>query len=216
MVAQTFMSNKEKVNPFQDRDLTVRLAWPTLSWSSLNSFANYDREEWYTRYVLGVRGEVNPAMLAGIEIGERWATDETYMPEVERPEIFEQELFAKLSGIQLTGHIDGLHLTKKKKLQELKTSQSSKRWTPKTVRTWGQIDFYCLLLWLNYKIKPEELEIELIYVPVVASDDGVVQRNNQPPVVIPTERTMRDMLLFAEYIKKTYKEMEEYVKHKTK
>lgn len=208
----------KKFNPLKDRvDLTTQLRFPTLSWSSLSAFRDYDKEEWYQRYVLGVKGEINPAMQAGIEIGERWAMDPTFLPNVERPEVFEYDFEGKkvkFNGINLVGHVDGLSLIKKKKLQELKTAQSDKKWTKETVRKWGQIDFYCLLLWLTKKIKPEDLEIELIYVPVVMNGDFKVEQCGEA-VVIPTVRTTHDVLLFGVEIQKIYKEMLGFVAQKS-
>jgi hypothetical protein len=204
----------KKCNPLKDRiDLHIQLGWPTLSWSSMNAFESYDKDEWYEKFVLGKRGIINPAMQAGIDIGERWATDETFLPTVERPEIFEQQLDAVFSSIKLTGHIDGLTLHKKKKLFELKTAQSNLKWTPKSVRKWGQIDFYLLLIWLNYKLKPEDFEIELIYVPVSMNGDFKVVQSGKP-VIIPTKRTMIDILNFGTRLKKIYKEMHDFVIHK--
>lgn len=199
------------MNPFENRDLHSLLLFPTLSWSSINSF-RYDKESWYKRYVLGIRDKhKNAAILAGNVIGEKWALDENYLPEVERPEVFEKELRGEIFSINLMGHLDGLSLKKKKKLFELKTSQSDKKWTSETVRTWGQITFYCLLIWLNYKIPPEEFEIELIYVPVKESGSFEVVRDDKSIKIIPTKRTMKDVLVFGAEIKKVFGEMQEYV-----
>lgn len=197
-------------NPFKNRDLHKQLQWPTLSWSMINSF-EYDPEQFYNSYVLGIRSTPNPAMLAGIEIGERWALDPTFMPTVERPEIFEHNLTAVIGDIKITGHIDGLHLTKKKKLQELKTTVSKTKWNRDSVRQHGQIDFYCLLLYIHYKIKPEDLEIELIYVPCAENGDFQIKQS-APPVVIPTERTMTDILKFGVYLKNIHKKMRLYIR----
>ena len=199
-------------NPIKDRiDLNVQLKWPVLSWSSMNAFESYDREDWYQKYVLGIKGDINPAMQAGIEIGERWANDPQFLPTVERPEVFEYNLCAILDKIPLTGHFDGLSLLKKKKLWELKTSQLDKRWNSKSAREWGQINFYLLLLMLNdKKLKPEDFEIDLIYVPVVMSGDFKVSQCGDP-IIIPTVRTTQDVLFFGAHLEKVYKEMEEFI-----
>lgn len=199
---------------FTERDLHTQLQWPTLSWSMVSSW-QYDPEQWYRQYVLGERSKPNPAMTAGILIGDRWVYDPTFLPEVERPEIFEHNLTANIGGITITGHIDGLHLKKKKKLQELKTTVSKTKWNKQSVRDWGQITFYCLLLYIHYKIKPEDLEIELIYVPCEENGDFEIKQSGKA-VVIPTERTMQDVLQFGVFLKKIYKEMSDYCKDKNR
>lgn len=203
---------EKKESPFANRDLNQQLRFPTLSWSSISAWG-YSQEDWYDKYVLGNRSEPNENMMAGIRIGERWEADPTYLTEVERPEIFEHNLSAKLGDIIITGHIDGLHLTKKKKLQELKTTVSKTKWNAKSVREWGQITLYCYLLYENYKIKPEDLEIELVYVPVEQQGDFTIQQSGKA-VVIPTVRTMTDIVKFMAFVKQTHKEMCEYVEQK--
>ena len=202
---------KQRPKEFADRDLINESLFPVITWSSVNAFVNYDKDKWYENYVLGKRGLTNPAMEAGIEIGERWASDSTFLPEVERPEIFEQNLTSVIDGITIRGHIDGLHLTKKKKLQELKTTVSKTKWNKDSVREWGQITFYCLLLYIHYKIRPEDLEIELIYVPCAENGDFEIKQSG-PPVIIPTERTMNDILKFGVYLKNIHKKMRLYIK----
>lgn len=206
------MQNAKRPKEFANRDLHTQLAWPTLSWSMVSSF-EYNPDQWYETYVKGVRSKPNSAMQAGIDIGERWAMDPTFLPTVERPEIFEKNLSAVLGNIKITGHIDGLHLTKKNKLQELKTTTSKTKWNDKSVREWGQITFYCLLLYIHYKIKPEDLEIELIYVP--CSEDGNFDiKQSAPPVIIPTTRTMIDVVKFGVYLRQVHEKMSAYIKER--
>lgn len=200
-------------NVFENRDLNQQLRFPTLSWSSINSFTEYDRNIWFDQYVLGNRTAPNPQMEVGIRLGERWATDPTFLPEVERPEIFEHNLSAYLDDIFITGHLDGLHLTKKKKLQELKTTSSKTKWTTKSVRKWGQITCYAYLLYKNYGIKPEDLEMELIYIPVAQIGDFTYEQSG-PPVIIPTERNMLDLVRFGKFIKDTHAQMLAFVGQK--
>lgn len=204
---------KDIKNPFQDRDLNQQLRFPTLSWSSINAFTEYNKDEWYNSYVLGIRQPPNPQMEVGIRLGERWATDPTFLPEVERPEIFEHNLTTVIDGITVTSHLDGLHLENKKKLQELKTTSSKTKWNAKSVREWGQITLYCLMLYRNYGIKPEDLEIELIYIPVSQTGDFKYEQSGAP-VIIPTQRTMLDLVKFAVFIKKTHEEMVDFVANK--
>lgn len=204
----------KKFNPLKDRvDLTTQLLFPTLSWSSFSAFRDYDKEEWYTRYVLGIKGPINPAMQAGIEIGERLATDPTYLPEVPRPEIYEHTIKVKFGKIMLTGHLDGWSPSSKT-LLEYKTTQNKTKWTVESVKKHQQLDFYCLLLLLHDDIRPEEITMSLTAIPVTMSGDFKVERSSDPIQTIPTTRTMMDILNFGVELRKVYKEMELFVKSK--
>ncbi len=199
-------------NPFQDRDLHTTLLFPTLSWSSYNAFVDYDKAEWYNKYVLGIRGLVNASMEAGRIIGERLATDPSYLPEVPRPAEYEVELTATFGGIDIIGHLDGFSMKKNKKLFEYKTSLSGKRWTAVSVNNHEQIDMYCLLIWLNYKFRPEDLKIQLVYIPVKQLGSFEIVRDEAQPIqIINTKRTMADILRFGVKLKKAHKEMNAYI-----
>jgi hypothetical protein len=197
-------------NPFKNRDLTKQLLFPTLSWSSMNQFESYDKDEWYDRYVLGNRGEVNEAMKAGIDIGERLTVDPKYLPEVPRPQLYEHVINARFAKINLTGHLDGWSFAKKEIL-EYKTTANKKRWTKKTVDEWGQLDFYAMLVYLKHKIQPQDLHIKLIAIPVVAQKGGKVVRSKEPVQIFETNRTMVDIIAFMLRVKRVYGEMLEYV-----
>lgn len=198
-------------NPFEDRDLSVQLKWPTLSWSSLNAFESYDKGKWYSQYVLGIRSASNANMDAGREIGERLATDPTYLPEVPRPEIYEQELRGKLGKIQLVGHLDGWS-PKKKELLEYKTTVNGNKWNLDSVAEHGQIDFYCLLIWLNFKIPPEKLKISLTSIPVRETGHFKVELDKTQKIrTIPTTRTMAQILMFGARIKAIHTQMQKFV-----
>lgn len=70
------------------------------------------------------------------------------------------------------------------------------------------------MLYRNYGIKPEDLEIELIYIPVSQTGDFKYEQSGAP-VIIPTQRTMVDIVRFAVFIKKTHKQMLEFVAQKS-
>lgn len=203
----------KKVNPFAERDLTKRLLYPTLSWSSLNAFANYDRAGWYDAYVLGNKFTPNGAMQAGIDIGERLATDPTYLPEVPRLAVFEQELECDIDGIFLRGHLDGFDKDTPA-LAEYKTYQKDSAWNQKKVNFWKQIDCYCLLIYKNYGIKPEQLSITLTAIPVTENGNFKVERDERPIRTYKTKRKMADILKFIVWMKQTKAEMEEFIKTK--
>ena len=205
-------------NPFLDRDLHTRLQFPTISWSSYSAFTtNYpgqNKHTWYDKYVLGIRSKPNAAMKIGSIIGEKIALDPMYLPDVPRPEIYEQELFADFAGLKLTGHLDGWS-PNKKELLEYKTAQSNKTWFPNKVNNHGQLDFYCLLIYLNFGIKPEELSISLTHIPVTEQENFKIDVDHTRPIrTFPTTRTFNQIMLFGSELVKTHKEMVEFVKQK--
>ena len=198
-----------KENPLKDRvDLSIQLSWPTLSWSSMSSFG-YDPESWYEQYYKGIRQAPNAVMRGGIDVGERITQDETFLPELPRPEIYEQNFSAMFNGITLTGHLDGWSPSVPG-IDEYKTSSNPNRWTQKAVDEWGQISFYCFLVWLNLKIKPESLRLRLMSIPMVEDGNFNVQQKG-PVKIFHTKRTMADILKFGVLIKSTYAEMEKFI-----
>lgn len=202
---------KQKPKEFANRDLNVSLRWPTVSWSSMNAFLEYDKEKWYESYVLGVRHPPNNAMKIGIDVGERIVSDPTFLPTLERPEIYEQNLIANLGGVNITGHIDGFSPSIPA-ICEYKTSTNHSRWDQKKVDEWGQISFYCLLVYIHYKIPPEKLRLRLWAIPITEHGDFSWTANE--PKMFSTKRTMLDILKFGRLIKETHKEMEAFVKTK--
>ena len=202
-------------NPFEDRDLGAQLRWPTLSWSSLNAFESYDKNKWYQQYVLGIRSASNANMDAGREIGERLATDPTYLPEVKRYDVMEQELRGQLGKINLVGHIDTFD-TKTKSFGEYKTSVSKTRWTQKTSEDHGQLLFYFLLIYLNFQVKPEDIKCHLFYIPVRETGHFAVELSGKKVQCFEIKKTLKDVLVFGVRIKKTYAEMLAFVEEKSK
>jgi hypothetical protein len=195
-------------NPFANRDLTKRLLFPTLSWSSVNAFMQYDKDQWYNQYVLGQKLSPNAAMQAGIDIGEKLANDPTFMPEVPRPEVYEQELKCEFSGMQLVGHLDGRNPFG---ILEYKTCQKSDAWTQTKVDAHRQLDFYALLIYVIEKIKPEDLKISLTAIYVKESGHFKVELDKSRPVkTFHTQRTTQQILMFGAYLKKVQNEMQEY------
>ncbi len=201
----------EKIKPKEfERDLHTQLQWPTLSWSMVNSW-QYDPEQWYQQYYLGIRSKPNNAMKIGIEVGERIITDPTFLPTLERPEIYEKNLTAIFGGITITGHIDGWF---KEGIDEYKTSTNKSRWDQKKVDEHGQIDFYCLLRFIHEKVKPEDLRLRLWSIPITEYGDFTWEA--QEPICFNTKRTLLQILNFGIYLKQTHKAMEKFIKLKQK
>lgn len=200
------------LNPFENRDLGKQLLFPTISWSSMNAFLEYDKNTWYQSYVLGNRTQPNSAMLGGIYVGEKIVSDPTFLPEIDRPEIFEHNLSGRIGNIKITGHLDGW-TRNPPEIKEFKTSTNKNRWNQKLVDTWGQLDFYCLLVYMNYKIKPEDIKLSLTSIPMVETGHfELVQKGS--PTIFYTKRTLVDIANFGVLIKQTHAQMLLFIKDK--
>lgn len=177
-----------------------------LSWSCINSF-EYDKNSWYENYFLGNRSEGNSAMEAGKRIGKEIAAGTSPIP-MPKYEHYEYKLSFKIGKIHCIGYIDGYTPSI---LGEFKTSANRKKWTQKSVDEHRQLHMYTLGLYLQDKIRPEDIDIILSYIPVYESGDFTVQWTGEAPIHFHTRRTLREVMAFANYVKKTVKEMEVYV-----
>jgi hypothetical protein len=180
------------------------------SWSQHSAF-QYSPTEWYNRYILGESTPGNPAMAFGslfagnIEFGTPMAPIDL-LPEIE------YKLEATLDGLPLIGFVDSYlpHTT----LHEFKTGKAA--WTQKRADTTGQLTFYALLLHLQHRIHPKQLDMLLQWVPTCEQPDGSYHfaLNDGGHAQIhsfKTHRTMTQVLAFANEIKATRKAMEEFI-----
>ena len=180
-----------------------------LSWSAISSF-KYDPEQWYKKYVLGEKQKTSPQMLFGNTVGESFATKKPMVKDIVRYKRMEYELKVKFDDIELIGYIDSYD-PKKKLLREYKTSSSTKKWNQTSVNAHGQLTMYALMLFIQDKVKPEDLTIYLDYIPVEETfEGGMIISNPQKIYTFPTKRTTRDILAFGAYIRQVVQEMEEY------
>lgn len=195
-------------NPFDNRDLITILSFPTLSWSSFSSFRDYDKDKWYTQYVLGKKGELNAVMRGGIEVGKRIVEDPNFLPSIPRGGVFEQELRAELGSLSLVGHMD--HWWPGEGIDEYKTTSNPTRWTQKAVDEWGQLTFYCLLVYLNFGIEPEKLRLRLYSIPMQEQGHFEVGQFGEP-TMFKTKRTTVQMLEFAAQLTVIHRQMKKFV-----
>lgn len=188
----------------------LKLKSKPLSWSSLSSW-DYDKNQWARKYLDGISDPPNSQMLFGNEIGNKIANDPTFLPEVLRYKQFEKGLGGKIGDIELIGFLDSF-CPKHKYFKEYKTSSNTKRWTKKTTNEHGQLDFYYLLIWLNYSVAPENIDCELFYIPVEEGQDFRMKLSDAPIQSFKVKKTVLDILKFGKFIQKTYKEMEIFAK----
>lgn len=171
-----------------------------LSWSAISSF-EFDKEKWYRKYILGEQEEGNQAMKFGKTIGDEYIYERSFKRE--------HKLEMIIGGIRIIGFVDAFDLDNKRFI-ELKTGKS---WTKKKAETHGQIDLYCAMIYVQHKIKPEDLEIKLIWLETEESGDfdiGFVK--GMKPVIFPIKKTMLDVVNILAKVKRVKSEMEEYCK----
>lgn len=182
-----------------------------LSWSSINSF-NYDKNEWYEKYINGKRGKDTGPLIFGKNVGERLATEPQFLPGVPRLKEYEHELSVTIGKIPCVGFLDNFDLDAKC-FSEFKTG---KKWTQDKANKHGQIDMYAAMIYLKYNIRPEDLRISLIWLPTEEQQDFRTDFvKDMKPVIFPIKKTMRDILSFMAEIQVTHKEMQEFILSKS-
>lgn len=179
-----------------------------LSWSQLASF-RYNKGEWYSRYILNKKQEENAEMRFGKLIGERLATEPSFLPSVPRLSIFEQKLEGNVGNIPLIGFIDSFCPITKNFI-EYKTSSNPKKWTEKTAKEHGQLLFYSFMIFQTYRISPKDITIKLVYIPVHQNGAFEMKLSGKEVQVFTVNYSTLEVLNFASYIKQTVKEMEQY------
>lgn len=183
-----------------------------LSWSAISSF-EYDKEQWYRKYALGIKDPETAEMLFGKKVGERLASDPLFLPAVPRLSTFEFPFLCEYNKIPLIGFGDSFCEVTKRKLNEYKTGV--KEWTQKRADEHGQFDMYLLQNYKMHKVAPEEVDCTLIWMPTKRIEDGdfkirIVFDDSKRITSFRTRRTMVDILRFGARIDRTYREMEEY------
>ena len=217
----------EKIYDWKDRPL---------SWSAISSF-EWDPEQWYQRYV--VHGackratdttpaycmitlcndpdcpaiKTSPEMIFGSTIGKKLETDPKFLPQVPRHSKMEHEFKCPFKGVRagLVGYADSFCRITDKKLAEYKTGK--KAWDQLRADLHGQLTMYLLMNYILKKIRPEDVEIMLIWMPT--KDNGDFSISFIEPIekhikIFYTKRTMMDILQFGKRINTVYAAMEKY------
>lgn len=190
-----------------------------LSWSAISSF-EYDKEQWYRKYVLKMKERPNAEMLFGKKVGERLAKEPDFLPCVPRLPVFEHKFETFLDDIPLIGYADSFDALSGTRLKEYKTGV--KAWDQKRADAHGQVDMYLLMHLILEKIRPEDVETDVIWLPTQKKecengdfskfDYGIefVPDIESRIMIFRTKRTMVDILKFGERIRKTHVAMEKY------
>ena len=150
----------------------------------------------------------------GSQIELKFQEDPTFLPKIPRGEVLQHELIGIYNGIRLIGKPDILSFKNDKFLADLKTGRSP--WSQSKADTTGQLTFYAFLLWINYKVKPEDFKMAIYWLPTMEDKDFKVQMVKDAKVeVFKTKRTMRDVLLFVKKMEVILKEMESYAQSRS-
>lgn len=191
------------------KELIARWKARPYSWSQHSSFRDYNPEDWYQSYVLGIKKPSNRRMDFGSQVGKRIESDPTYIPQLPRG-IMEYGVEVKMGKIDLVGYFDSYN-EDELIIDEFKTS-SPTGWNHEKVDSHDQLTMYCLLLYLKHLIKPEQVRIRLHHMHTIEGGDFSIKFAT--PFTIDTYETKRDtkrVLMFGAEIIKQRKEMLKYI-----
>ena len=182
-----------------------------LSWSSINSF-QYDKNEWYEKYINGKKGRTTGPLVFGKNVGERLASEPQFLPGVPRLKEYEHELNVSIGKIPCIGFLDNFDL-ETKTFSEFKTG---KKWTQDKANKHGQLDMYAAMIYLKYGIRPEDLSISLIWLPTEEQQDFRTDFvKDMKPIIFEIRKSMRDILSFMAEVQVIHKEMQEFILSKS-
>lgn len=187
-----------------------------VSWSQISSF-EYNPEQWYRRYFLCEEGEKTAELEFGSKIGNLLSSNPKYLPHVPRLDTFEFEFKTKIHGIEVIGYADSFDTKTFRALKEYKTG--AKIWDQKRADNHGQITFYLLMNYLMHRVKPLEVDVEIVWLPTQKKDDKDFKRTvsfiepiKKTTKIFKTKRTMVQILEFSNKIKETREKMEAYIR----
>lgn len=181
------------------------------SWSQHNLFRDYDKEEWFSKYILCIPTPKNKRMKFGSAVGKRIETDPAYIPKLPRQKGMEHVIEASINDINLIGILDSFG---DNIIEEYKTSGPT-GWSQDKVDKHDQLTFYCLLLMLSQNIEPEKLTINLHHMHTLENGDFTITFAKPFKLdTYVTTRTTERCLKFGAEIINIRMEMEEYIKNK--
>lgn len=203
--------NMKKSSPIAYHTVELDTPWEKrpFHWSQISSW-DYDPEQWYRTYYLGIKQPLSKELLFGKKVDDKIQDDPTFIPELERYPTQQHSMSVMYNGVKLNGTAD--HFCRKtKRLKDDKTGK--KKWDQKRADETGQLTMYLFLIYISEKIKPEEMTCYIDWLPTVDRGDFTIQFRDDPPkpVTFKTKRTMKDLLNFGAHINSVRKEMLAYV-----
>lgn len=199
--------SQEHVKKFKERPL---------SWSSLSSW-EWDKKEWAKKYLDGIELPPGPELIFGKAFADSIENGTCVVPELlsALQKKKEHEFKCKFGNIELIGYGDAFCDDTFRILDEVKTGV--KEWDQKRVEQHGQLTMYCLQNFIINKVKPEEMDINLFWIPTEKKelengDFGGFDYSIdfKYPITVErfkTSRTLSDIINFGIYIKKIHQEM---------
>lgn len=186
---------------------------PYLSWSQLALWEKSPYEYAKVYIYSDERVATNPLMDLGKQLAEAlenndWDKKEALDIELARillpsyPER-EVELQGKVKDVSILGKLDGFDRDKLR-LGEYKTGRA--KWTQKRTDESGQLSFYALLIFQNFKKLPNE--IKLHWVPSYYDEMGELKLAGEVET-FETCRTMQDLLKISVRIERAWKGIKE-------
>ena len=182
-----------------------------LSWSGISSF-QWNKRQWYEKYVLKILPEVTPELRFGSMVDKKIQDDPKYLPNVIRYSVLQHEMRAMWNGIPLLGFADA-HEPSIPAIRDYKTGR--KPWDKKRADETGQLTMYLFMEYLkNRKLKPEAYELYIDWLPTHIKDGEIAFIEPNHKILVPktfkTKRTMSQILTFGKLIEDTWAEMEAY------
>lgn len=137
------------------------------------------------------------------------------MPDLPRYELMQHKMKVMFNGLLLFGTPDGINVSTKhlKELWDYKTGKA--KWTETRAQEHGQLLFYLLLLWITEKIKPEDFECGIHWLPTRDTSDFKIELISETKFQsFKVKHTNLEVLKFGAYIKDVHFEMEQYIENR--
>lgn len=157
----------------------------------------------------------------GSMVDKRIETDKKYIPKLVRYPIMQHKMRCEFHGIPLVGIADTYRepapMTVRKfghkpALRDYKTGR--KKWDQKRANETGQLKMYALMLWILWKIRPEDCEFWIDWLPTHIVDGGIAFIETDHKKLMPrsfkVKLTMTEVLKFGQHVVDTYNEMQQY------
>lgn len=192
-----------------------------LSWSAISSF-EWNPRQWYTNYVLKEKLPMTEELIFGSYVDKRIQSDPTFLPELVRYPVEQHKMSGTFDGIPLIGYADAYRPMESDPIKGVKNrfvvtppairdyKTGRKPWNKKRADETGQLTMYLLMLWLKDKIRPEDVECYIDWLPTHQQDGKIVFIEPVKIHTFKTKRTMQQVVAFGQRIKDRWAEMEAY------
>lgn len=196
---------------------------PYLSWTQMD-LLEQSEERYGEVYFDGKKRGINRGMAFGKIADEADGNGEltgdttldylmSLIPEIGKPQYAIGDETGKepviLNGVPLYGKLDRGQRTSHGHFigQERKTGIG--KWTQKMVDESGQVTFYFTLIYAAYRIKPENVEFTLWYIPTEYDTNGRIQCTGENPIPFKTKRKFSDILAMSARQNRAWKRIQE-------